>query len=410
MKKNKKLVMALSFCVGVALFGTTVFADIAARTGYDEFKDAVKNTFQNCSKSYQNFTLEGYTTIKDNDKILASVNSLSKYDNVNKRSLDTGTTEMAGGSKANTLFYRDQYCSLWYNNESDTYYISEFTKKNEHPIFENPFENDRAKDIEKIADALIGNLKDYIIINDKTDGSKELSASLSETQIPALINAVISFGFKQEASSRNMRNNEPPIPQLKDDIFIKNLNTKVALSEEGVIESILATGTLSGKDEQAVSHDLTVEILLKLSDINSTLVEKPDLNGKKVEKSTQTPFDEKTISKKFIGTYKNDIVVEKENAFVKLGERFVVISGIDGKSITGKYYEVYKDEYKEQYAGRAVSFDFTAEIQNPYSAQFTYKEKGYNLSEIYFDSNGSQINLGGSAPDRFNYGFSRVFD
>ena len=52
--------------------------------------------------------------------------------------------------------------------------------------------------MEKIADALVGNLKDAVVVTENSDGSKTLSGSLSESQIPALINAVVSLQSKSE--------------------------------------------------------------------------------------------------------------------------------------------------------------------------------------------------------------------
>ena len=50
MKVNKKTVMVLSFCLGLALFVTTAFADIVSKTGYEQMKDSIKFTAESFSE------------------------------------------------------------------------------------------------------------------------------------------------------------------------------------------------------------------------------------------------------------------------------------------------------------------------------------------------------------------------
>ena len=42
------------------------------------------------------------------------------------------------------------------------------------------------------------------------------------------------------------------------------------------------------------------------------------------------------FSSKFVGTYKNNIVMDKDGKFVKIGERMVEITSVDGDKVTGK--------------------------------------------------------------------------
>jgi len=55
-------------------------------------------------------------------------------------------------------------------------------------------------------------------------------------------------------------------------------------------------------------------------------------------------------------------LIEKDNKFVKVGERFIDITQFDNKTIAGKYYEVYKPGF-EEYATTQSNFKFTG--QNP---------------------------------------------
>ena len=49
----------------------------------------------------------------------------------------------------------------------DVYYVSEYEKPIDKEVFNNPFKNGRSRRYEKIADAIVGNLKDYVVVNEK---------------------------------------------------------------------------------------------------------------------------------------------------------------------------------------------------------------------------------------------------
>ncbi len=411
MKKNKKLLMAVSFCVGFALLGTTAFADIASKTGYDELKDAAKTTAEALEEKVQSFTFEASFVLKDNNQVLSSESSVSKSDNINKRSDYTSVSQSFDGSKSTSYSYRDEGSRIYYNSADDTYYVTEFTSPAKNiSVFSNPFDEESAKDVEKIIDALVGNLKDYVVVDENPDGSRELSGSLSEAQIPALVNAVSSFGFKQMVSDMVRSNDSLPLPQITEDIFVKNIKGNASVNKDGIVESVLASGILSGKDKDGVSHDLTMEILLKLTDINTTLVEKPDLSGEKVETHKQTAEEENALSAKHIGKYKNDIVIEKDGIPVKIGERFIDVENITEKTVSIKYHEVYKEEYADEYGSDTTQFSTSGEIQDSYSVNVEYKDSSIELSNIHFDPNGVKLYLGGGFTGSFDTQFSRVFD
>lgn len=416
MKKNKKALIAVSFCLGAVMFVTTAFADIASKTGYDQLKEAVKFTAESCSKEFQSVTIDATVTLKDNGKMLTTSSSTEKVDNAKKMRMSSTSSEYGTGDKDSSLSYTDNKNSIWYNSDSDVYYVTEYTDAYGFSPFSNPFEKDRVNDIEKILDALVGNLKDYVVVDEKPDGSKELSGSLNEGQIPALVNAVSSFAFKQTFSGY-ARDEKVSMPQLLDDIFIKNVKGNAVINKDGIIESVLATGVLSGKDKSGNPHDLTIEILVRISDVNSTSVSMPDLKGKKVEKNIVKSQNQNVVTKKFIGKYKNDIVIEKDDKFIKIGERIVEIAHIDDKHISGRYYENFREGYDE-YSKDKTEISFDAQItDNNNNAQFEYtnpsgkKDTGWINFDImggrfYFSFNRSM----GQNGVLYDSNFSRVFD
>jgi len=391
MLKNKKLMMALSFTLGITLLVSSAFADITSASGYEQLKQAMKYTSKTCAKNLKSYTNQLSVTIKDNETVLYNSTKTNKFDNIlcsssNKciKDYNNGTTEIGES-------YHFKKSDIWYNSWNDTYQIYEYAEKVEHNKNTDIFEEDEMKDVERIIDAGVGNLEDYVIVSEKTDGSKEFSGSLGNAQIPALVNAISSFAFKRVIPDISSEIGDS-FPKIKNDVFIKKVSGKATVNKDGLLERIYGSGIISGKDDDGISHDLTVEILLRIYDINSTVVTKPDLTGKKVEKQYENNSLDMNISKKYIGKYKQDIVIDKNNSFVKIGERIVVIDHIDSNHILGKYFETYKSKY-EEYSADKREFDFDAEIDGYNNAKFELSSDQNNkeIVNIYLNEYNGKI-------------------
>jgi hypothetical protein len=72
---------------------------------------------------------------------------------------------------------------------------------------------------------------------------------------------------------------------------------------------------------------------------------------------------ELTNPEKFVGTYKNDIITEKDGKFVKAGERILEITQIDGEKVSGSYREEYRDGFADL-ADTVGDFNFTGKFDS----------------------------------------------
>lgn len=413
MKFKKKTAMILSFAVGTLMFATTAMAEVVSKSGYDQLKDSLKYTAESCTTKLSNYTVDMSFVVKDNGTLIYSENSLNKYD-ASKKAMENVSTRVEGSTKKENYYYSDKNGFINKNSDQNVYYVSEYTSPKEVRSFENPFKQKEAADVERIADALVGNLKDSVIVTQNPDGSKELSGSLSEAQIPALVNAVVSLQSKNEFGNRP--NNENNMPKITKDIFVKEVKGKMVTNKDGLIQSVLGTGILSGKDESGKEHNITFELLVKITGVNSTTVKKPDLSGKKVEKSIERDYDKLSNPSKYIGKYKTDILIEKDDKFQKIGERIVDIEKIDSKSVSGSYHEEYAKGY-EEYATNKKDLKFSATFEKDhFNAPFTATtSSGANVkgnlsinphsAKVYFNIN---ENMNGNLISDGEY--SRVFN
>ncbi|MDA8443327.1 MAG: hypothetical protein M0Z55_13290 [Peptococcaceae bacterium] len=410
MKIQKKTAMLLSFALGTLLLAGTAIADISSQSGYGQLKDSLKLTAAKCSDSYNSFTMDFSTAVTDNGKTVTSSDSVQKYDRA-KNAVESVNTSENNGQKSRFYSYMDASTTISQNPSDDIYYVNQYSEPTKRAFFTRPLKSSNCEDIEKTADAVVGWPKDYVVVKDNADGSKELSGTLTEVQIPPLVNAVASLQVKQLFSNPNQTTH------ITKDIYVKEIKGTALINKDGVLESILGTGILSGKDAQGQVHELTFELLGKLTGINSTAVTKPDLTGKKVvQQVISKPNSGPGISdpQKFVGTFKNDIVSQKDGEFVKAGERIIDITHMDGKTVAGSYHE----EYAAGFAANQKppqDFKFTATLnkgpnQDPQGAEFTVP--GTNTKgNIHFDEALGQVyfNINGPSSQAFNSVFNKVF-
>jgi hypothetical protein len=353
----------------------------------------MKYTSKSCNKNLESFTLQSSITVKSTEKVLFTSIQTEKYDNLLGASESKSTQSYCNGNTDNYESYSDKKCNIRYNPWNDTYQVYEYGEEMESDNFYDIFEDEEMKDIEKIIDAAIGNLKDYVIVEDNADGSKEFSGSLDDAQIPALVNAISSFIFKRTVLDMGV-GTEDIFPKIQNDVYIKKITGKASVNMDGMLERIYGSCIISGKDKAGKSHDLTLEVLVRLYDINSTVVTKPDLDDKTVETYHENNILDMTTAQKYIGKYKQDIVLDKDNTFIKIGERIVEIEKIDNQQVSGKYHEIYKSEYAE-YAKDKMEFDFDAKIIGYKYAQYeTIDDDGRKKTvNINFIDNSSMIHF-----------------
>lgn len=395
MKLKKSTKMITSFAIGLTLFTTTVLAEVSSKSGYEQLKDALKYSSASFENKLSNYTVDYSMSIKDNGKVILSQNSLGKYD-TSKHSKESIDTDTKGAKESKSYYYTDKKLRIYKSSSKNIYNVTEFKEPIDGYSFHDPFKESEMADMEKIADAVVGNLKDYVIVNNNKDGSKELSGSIKGTQIPTLINAMSSYMIKHETNSIDNygdSDSKKIMPSITKDVFVKEATGKMLLDKNGLIKNIFATGTISGKDDAGKEHALTLEVLLKIYNVNSTVVTKPNLSGKKVSKVIEDNSEKSFNPKKYIGKYKNDIIIEDNGKFKKIGERLLTLTSCDNTSISGSYHEEYLKGY-ENFKEKTNDFKFTAKCSKDDKCNAHFTVKGYESEgSIYLSRNDSEVNF-----------------
>lgn len=384
---NKKATAICGVVLGAAVFVTSAFADVMLGSGYNSLKDSIKATSKTMCKDVDNFSANATISVKVDGKEMVSANSDIKMDIANQKN-EESTTSTDNGKSFTHYSYYDKDKSIYYSEDEDMYYVYERTRDySDGSFLTDPFDEPQMADVEKIFDAVIGNLKDTVQVEEK-DGKVLYSANISETQIPALANAVTSYAVKYGIMS-DRQIEEYHLPKITSDVYVKEATGRAIASQDGVLEDGTGKMTLVGKDENGVEHEFTAELALSISNVNSTVVNEPNLDGKNVEYTKDTG-SYNGMSEKHIGTYKNVILSDNRNDFEKIGERTLVITSVNEGSVTGTYSETYTDGGEHN----PLSFDFTADFGETGDFRFTYTDaEGNQQNGILYPTGRNNQNM-----------------
>jgi hypothetical protein len=363
--KDKKMMTLIGFCVGAIVFTTTAYADIVAKTGYTELKKSIKYTAKMMATELDNYSTSLNVVIKEGDRELFSAWKRTKVDGNKLETTDTfynmGVTGQEGYQ------YRDLTTTIQKGEREgkEVYYLTERNAPSHNNTHSDPFDFEEADDLERILDAAIGNVKDYLIASERADGTTEIQGNLSQVQIPPLINAISSFVFKQMYKDgifqSVFQDNDPLKERVLKDVYIKSVQMRTEIDENDLMEKVYFSLVTAAKSEEGGVYDLSFDLVYKIEDIGNTVVEKPNLEGKTVIHQNEIPKQYAMETQKYIGTYSAPIVVEREDQLVKIGERQLEIQRIEGEII----YGTYREQRTSDERGLEVweNFDFIARTE-----------------------------------------------
>lgn len=290
MSRNKKIAMVVvCIALGVTMLLATTLTSMASTSGYEAYKAAVKNTV-----AVKSVTSSVKMTLKDNGKTLSSVDSVSKTEN-SDRLMSTKAAVKIGDQEKNMEMYAQDGKLIMKSSDSEVYKVVTEDRNKKMRRDREGMRYDRVKGIEegeKLVDAVVGNLKNYVSADVKADGTSEISMQLSGNQVPAVANILTSIGMKAAAQENFGKYHRNPgfdynfaevMPKLVDDIRIDNVDLKAKTNKDGMIEKQTADIVIRGNDSQGKTHELVIRIDAEFAGMNGTHPDTVDLTGKQVE-------------------------------------------------------------------------------------------------------------------------------
>jgi hypothetical protein len=285
-EKNMKKGFVILGAIGISsvVMVTSGFAAMASTSGYSVYKDAIKAT-----RALDSVSASGALSLKDNGASLVSVTGSVKANLVNEALSGSATIDNNG--KSVTLdVYRQKNQIITKSSASAVYYQE--LGRQEKNTAEKPESKQIPQEVENIIDSLVGNLQNSVTLNNKADGTKEVTLSLSNAQLPPVVNAVGSLMIKNALDSKEVLGKQekipgidlkPSLPALTQNVRMDQIDIKADINAANFIQHQEATVTVSGKDAKGVSHQVVLQLNTDLSGFNATTPDSIDLTGKNVQ-------------------------------------------------------------------------------------------------------------------------------
>lgn len=370
MKLKRSGMAVAAVALGVLVLTTSAFADVLAGSGYMDLKNAVKATSKFAAKDANSYTMNASFTLKEGDTVYAEQSATRKIN------VKTQQEEMVYESRDYSNYnYSDAEMNVWRAGEMDNYNVTIFKGKHEVTRYEDCFEEEYSKDLERLADAFAGSLQDVVQV-EEASGGKVFTGNVDSSQIPMYLNALASLGVKYSFLD-DYTLNEYNLPAIKNDIYVSSASGKAVTNKDGVLTDAVFTAEFKGKDSSGEEHTLEMEILFSLTDINSTVIEKPDITNAEIYEESAASDYSIDVSEADCGKYVRMITDVRDGKRVKTGEHVLKITGVSENTITGTFTTEENGEML-----RNIDIDAKiATFEDNYSgALFTYEENGRTLS------------------------------
>ncbi|WP_411682220.1 hypothetical protein [Clostridium thailandense] len=278
MKKKGLKTVVVSAAAGCFLLSLSVTAFAATGSGYENYRDAVKSIVL-----AENETVSAQFEVKDNGSVILSGDTVEKLSQENKSSQSNITVD---GVKK-TYETSENNGTYVINADGKYYSVNRGDKKSDSDKKEKLSESSSTvKLAEMITDTLVGDVKNQFVKDGQT-----ISVNLEGAQIPELAKLAISTAAENSNSIERHKNGDKigsdemkaafdKIPKLSD-IDVKAISM-TATVDGSTLKDNKITVTITGKDASGASHEVSIALTAKITDLGNTKVDTIDTTGKEV--------------------------------------------------------------------------------------------------------------------------------
>lgn len=308
--KSKNVRLGILVIAAVALFTATAFAAAPTNEGYEALKQIMKDS--QATVAFDNATFDGSFQVSDNGKVIAEITGKVKGNHEGNQASGNLQVNMMG--KVQDLsFYKSSEAAYLVDKNNLKYYQftnmnEEMDRKNEYYSREDYSGGHRmGNTAEALMDYFVGDLKSQFELSGNADGSKSITLDLNQNEIPVPLNLMVGLAVENKSNDYNSQfeSRMDPLkkaqlieklpflenfsgmknimPELKEDVKLTGLFTKLNFDADNKIQSIDFKMNISGKDENGTIHEIIFSGSAAINDINSTTIDTFDPAGKNIE-------------------------------------------------------------------------------------------------------------------------------
>ncbi|MBN2793793.1 MAG: hypothetical protein JXR88_00200 [Clostridia bacterium] len=287
---KKKVMILVAMLTAFSLLAVLAFAGTQQENGYTLFKEVLKAE----DTSIESGSVQGFLKVTDNGETLFSLKGQFEG-NFEEEQASGQFTMVADGFEKTLDFYGANNLFYIIDALNETAYVgTDETMPERHNMKRDMNEEFKGLDdkSEAILDLLIGDMKHEFEIVEDTDGTLDVQFELTEEEIPALINLLLSLDDPEDMSfeaENSLEYSEYPLfnelenLEVKDvtleDIQMTYLNITLDLDADKTMEGISVQVKFQGKDEFNVNHEVVLEGQVSNTESENVEIQVPDLTG-----------------------------------------------------------------------------------------------------------------------------------
>lgn len=281
--------------LGTGVVATLVLAGsvFASSSGYDTYKDALKNMM-----NVENAQMEMNMTLTDNGQSLMAADGTIKMDHTTHNA--SGVMKLAGADSTKEFeFFKNETQHIYHELGTDVYKSGNPDSENACAGEERMSSPEQIQNMEKMADILLTGVRNQVDMKADADGGSVITLDLSGNQIPETLNVMAALkgshggrmghggGMNSDCDSE-LKAMHPEVPELVTEVKIQKLYLQAHLTKDQLIESQSMIFTITGKDASGTEHTRNFEGTMNLGGFNATTPDAIDLTGKNVVTCTQS--------------------------------------------------------------------------------------------------------------------------
>lgn len=268
-----------SAVAGGLLLALSATAFASSSSGYESYKTAVKSII-----TTENATIDAQYEVKDNGTVIFSGDTVEKLDNANRSTKTSATVD--GISKTYESSNADG--NLIMNDDGKYYQMNKADNKKGNNKKEKFSESSSSvKLAELVTDTLVGDVKNQFVKDGDT-----ISVNLEGGQIPELAKLAVSAAAEEGSREKDRSNNDKTghdegfksamnkVPSLSN-IDVKSISMTATVDGDTLKDNKI-TAVITGTDANGTSHEVTITLNAKVSDVGNTKADSIDVTGKEV--------------------------------------------------------------------------------------------------------------------------------
>lgn len=304
--KRKPTLIILSLVAAFSLLAVTAFASAPDYAGYEAFKTLAQTHEDKDFDEEQNATLTGSITVKDNGVTLLDLDADIKADGPNEAFNGTFSIEADGTNKdievfgvSETLYVFDEANNEFYQVEkSDDY--DDYDMDEDFSRRSRGDKEEMSAAQEELLDFVMGELKDDFDLVNNADGSETIKFELTKDEMPMLLNLMFSamdhdkgdFNENHEELDAetlakypllsDLKDIEVDMPEITENMELDYLKFAITTDANDEFQAVEFSVIITGDDEFGVSHTQQIDGNFAASNVGTTVVDQPELEGKDI--------------------------------------------------------------------------------------------------------------------------------